>query len=131
VVADALEPAALLGSVGRGGADVVVLSALLEHLERPADALRALAPLLRAGGAFVVYVPADGPILFAKGVLRATRLGGWVKGLSLEPAPGHVQRFTRASLAALLRPFGDLLEVAFDPVALGYVAVVRTRPGSR
>jgi hypothetical protein len=79
----------------------------------------------------VIYVPADGPILFAKGVLKATRLGSLVKGLSLEPAPGHVQRFTRTSLVRLLAPFGDLLEVTFDPVALGYVAVLRPRPGSR
>jgi SAM-dependent methyltransferase len=127
VTADALDPAPLLERVGRGGADVVVLSALLEHLPEPAAALRALAPLLRPGGAFVIYVPADGPILLLKRVLRSTRLGPLVRGLSLEPAPGHVQRFTRASLLHLLRPFGAVEEVTFDPVALGYVAVLRPR----
>jgi hypothetical protein len=76
---------------------------------------------------FVVYVPADGPILLAKRVLKSTRLGGWIRGLSLEPAPGHLQQFHRASLVRLLAPHGDLLEVTFDPVALGYVAVLRPR----
>jgi SAM-dependent methyltransferase len=130
VAADALHPQPLIDHVGRGGADVVVLSALLEHLHDPAAALVALAPLLGPGGVFVVYVPADGPILLAKRVLKTTRLGGLIRGLSLEPAPGHVQLFDRASLVRLLAPHGDILEVTFDPVALGYVAVLRPR-GSR
>lgn len=130
VVADALAPAPLLAAVGAGGADVVVLSALLEHLPEPRRALEALAPLLAPDGRFVVYVPADRPILLAKRLLKATHLGGLVRGLSLEPAPGHVQTFDRASLVRLLAPHGDVLEVAFDPVALGYVAVLRPRPRS-
>jgi SAM-dependent methyltransferase len=130
VAADALAPGPLLDHVGRARADVVVLSALLEHLHDPGAALTALAPLVAPGGVFVVYVPADGPILLAKEVLKRTRLGGLVRGLSLEPAPGHVQRFDRAALVRLLAPHGDILEVTFDPVALGYVAVLRPR-GSR
>ena len=129
VPADALAPVPLLRHVGRGGADVVVLSALLEHLPEPAAALVALTPLLAPGGVFVIYVPADGPILFAKRVLKTTRLGALVRGLSLDPAPGHVQRFDRASLVRLLAPHGEILEVTFDPVALGYVAVLRPRGG--
>lgn len=130
VVADALAPQPLLDAVGRGGADVVVLSALLEHLPAPRAAIEALAPLLAPEGRFVIYVPADRPILLAKRVLKATHLGGLVRGLSLDPAPGHVQTFTRGSLVRLLAPLGDLLEVTFDPVALGYVAVLRPRPRS-
>ncbi len=126
LTADALAPAALFERLGPGGADVIVLSALLEHLPEPGRALAALAPLLRPGGAFVIYVPADGPILLAKRLLKTTRLGGLVRGLSLEPAPGHLQRFTRASLARLLAPHGRLLELAFDPAVLGYVAVLET-----
>jgi SAM-dependent methyltransferase len=124
VVADALEPAPIEAALGEARADVLVLSALLEHLPAPGRALDALAPLVARHGVMVVYVPADGPILLAKRLLKVTRLGGLVKGLSLEPAPGHVQRFTRQGLAALLQPRGRILELAFDPVALGYVAVL-------
>jgi len=127
VTADALAPGALLERLGPGGADVIVLSALLEHLPVPGQALEALTPLLKAGGAFVIYVPADGPILLAKRVLKTTRLGGLVRGLSLEPAPGHLQRFDRATLARLLAPHGRLVELSFDPAVLGYVAVLEPR----
>ncbi|HVG93281.1 MAG TPA: class I SAM-dependent methyltransferase [Planctomycetota bacterium] len=122
VVGDARGPVPL----PPGSADVVVLSAVLEHLVDPATALSAWAPVLAPGGRFVVYVPADRPILAAKRVLRATRLGGLVKGVSLAPAPGHVRTFDRSSLVRLLKPFGVLEEVVFDPAVLGYAAVVRS-----
>lgn len=109
--------------------DVLLLSAVLEHLPRPADALEALRPAVRPGGRLVAYVPADRPILFAKGILRRTGLSRWAKGVSLDPAPGHLHTFDRASFAALLRPFGALLEVSFDPGTLGYVGVVRVPSG--
>jgi SAM-dependent methyltransferase len=125
VVADALEPHPLRAQLPPRGADVVVASALLEHLPEPARALAALAPLVAPGGHFVVFVPADGPILAAKRVLRWTRLGALVRGLSLDPAPGHVQRFTRGSLARLLARFGTLVRLTFDPAVLGYLAVLR------
>lgn len=122
---DALSPAPLAEALGPRGADVIVLSALLEHLPEPQDALAALRPLLAPGGRFVVYLPADGPILFAKRVLKHTRLGSLVRGLSLEPAPGHLHCFARSDVARLLRPHGQIEEIAFDPLCLGYVAVVR------
>jgi SAM-dependent methyltransferase len=131
VVADALQPEAAARALGPRGADVIVVSALLEHLDRPRAALDALRPLLAPGGAFVVYVPADPPILLAKRVLRWTRLGGLVRGLSLDPAPGHVQTFTRATFARLLSGVGRVREIAFDPLALGYVAVVVPTSGGR
>jgi len=118
---DAIDPALLPPRA----ADVVVLSAVLEHLPRPELALRAARSALRAGGRIVVYVPADGPILWAKRLLRATGLSRLVPGVSLEPAPGHLRTFDRASLVRLLAPFGTLEEVAFDPAVLGYAAVVR------
>lgn len=127
VVCDALDPRPLARHLGPRGADVVLLSALLEHLPDPGAALGALAPLLAPGGVFVVYVPADRPILLLKRVLKATRLGRLVRGLPLEPAPGHLQVFTRATLARLLRAHGRLRHLAFDPVALGYVAVLAPR----
>lgn len=123
--ADATDAAALHAGLGARALDMIVLSALLEHLPAPAAALRALAPSLRPGGRFVIYLPADGPILFAKSVLKRTGLGGLIRGLSLEPAPGHLHRFTRRDVARLVRPFGEIEELTFDPVCLGYLCVVR------
>lgn len=132
VVTDATRPDALRAHLGSRGADVIVLSALLEHLPEPGEALRALAPLLAPGGRFVIYLPADGPILLAKRVLKTTRLGHLIQGLSLEPAPGHLHQFARADVARLLAPLaraGAVVEsIVFDPVCLGYVASVRRRP---
>jgi SAM-dependent methyltransferase len=125
LVGDATDP----GLLPRGGADVIVLSAVLEHLPRPADALRALAPALVAGGRFVVFVPADRPILAAKRVLAATGLHRLARGVSLEPAPGHLHAFDRASLSALLAPFGSIEELELDPAVLGYAATVRVDAG--
>jgi SAM-dependent methyltransferase len=122
VVADARGPVPLPSA----SADVVVLSAVLEHLTDPSSALAAWSAALVPGGRFVVYVPADRPILLAKRVLRATRLGGLVRGLSLDPAPGHVRTFDRPALVRLLKPFGVLEDLVFDPAVLGYAAVVRS-----
>lgn len=127
VVGDALDPQPLAAQVGPQGADVIVLSALLEHLDDPSAAVAGLRPLLAPGGCFVVYVPADRPILRAKSVLRVTGLGRLVRGLSLAPAPGHVQVFDAARLRAVLAPHGTLLRLAFDPLALGYTAVLEPR----
>lgn len=124
VVADATDLTVLAQALGRARADVVVLSALLEHLPEPGAALRTSLSLLGPGGRLVVFVPADGPILLAKRLLGWTRLGPLVKGLALEPAPGHLHRFDRASFAALLAHHGRVLEVTFDPAVLGYVGVV-------
>lgn len=121
VVADA----ASIGAVAPASVDVVVLSAILEHVPDPRAVLAAWAPALRAGGRFVVYVPADRPILALKRVLRLMRLRFLVRGISLEPAPGHVRTFSRRSLVRLLKPFGVLEEIEFDPAVLGYAATVR------
>jgi SAM-dependent methyltransferase len=126
VVADACDGEAVARALGVARADAIVLSALLEHLPDPGAALRALRPVLRRGGRFVVYLPADGPILGAKALLRLTRTGGLVRGLSTEPAPGHLHRFGRRHVARLLAPHGRIEELTFDPVCLGYLAVVRS-----
>lgn len=130
-LAEALLSETLLAEEGSpGGADIIVLSALLEHLPEPHLALAALRPLLAPGGRFVVYLPADGPILLAKRVLKHARLGGLIRGLSLEPAPGHLHCFARRDVVRLLRPHGQIEEITFDPLCLGYIAVVRV-PGQR
>ncbi len=129
VVTDATQPTALAAALGERGADVVVLSALLEHLPDPTAALDGLTSVLAPGGRFVVYVPADRPILFAKRVLKATRLGRLIKGLSLEPAPGHLHVFSRESFTRLLAPYGEIESITFDPLCLGYLGIVRRDPG--
>lgn len=123
VVGDARGPAPLPPGV----ADVVVLSAVLEHVPDPAAVLAAWAPVLVPGGRFVVFVPADRPILLAKRVLAATGLWRCVPGVSLAPAPGHVVTFGRRELVRLLNPFGAVEEIGFDPGVLGYVATLRVR----
>ena len=132
-VADATSEAELDAVLERGEADVVVLSALLEHLPQPRRALAALRPFLAPGGRFVVYVPADRPILAAKQILGRTGTGGLIRGLSLEPAPGHLHVFSRRALRALLGAVGSIERLTFDPLVLGYLAVVRIDggPGSR
>lgn len=117
--------AAATGTLPAASVDVVVLSAVLEHVARPEAVLEAWAPALRVGGRFVVFVPADGPILAAKAVLRLTGLHRLARGVSLEPAPGHVRTFTRRSLVRLLRAYGVLEELEFDPAVLGYAATLR------
>lgn len=122
---DALAPRALRSWLGSRRADVIVLSALLEHLPEPARALERLDRLLADGGAYVVYLPADGPILALKQVLKRTRLGGLIRGLPLEPAPGHLHVFDRRATRSLLACAGKLEHLHFDPLCLGYVGVVR------
>lgn len=128
-IADVTDRAALAALDVAGHADVVVLSAILEHVPDPDLALEAARTLLHARGHLVVYLPADGPILAAKAVLKYTRLGSLVRGLSLEPAPGHLHRFRRSDVAALLSRHGDVPSLTFDPTVLGYVAIVRPRIG--
>ncbi len=127
--ADVTDAAALAALPVAGRADVVVLSAILEHLPDPDRALEAARTLLSERGLFVVYLPADGPILALKALLKYSRLGALVRGLSLAPAPGHLHRFRRKDVAALLGRHGDVLSLTFDPAVLGYVAVVRPRTG--
>lgn len=117
--------AAARGAVPPSSADVIVLSAILEHVSDPGAVLAAWAPALRDGGRFVIYVPADRPILTLKRLMRMTRLGFLARGVSLDPAPGHVRTFSRRSLVRLLKAFGVLEEVEFDPAVLGYAATVR------
>lgn len=126
VVADA----ASAEGVSPSSADIVVLSAILEHVPDPRAVLGAWSGALRPGGRFVVFVPADRPILVIKRFVRATGLGRLLRGISLEPAPGHVRVFSRRSLVRLVKPFGVLEEVEFDPGVLGYAATVRTPSGS-
>lgn len=125
---DVTDPAAVAACLPTSSFDVVVVSALLEHVPEPDRVLEALMPALAPGGRLVAYVPADGPILAAKRVLKSTRLGFLVKGLPLDPAPGHLHRFDRRSFARLLGRHGVVTRIGFDPAVLGYLGVVRRAP---
>lgn len=124
-VADATSEASLAAVLARGGYDVIVLSALLEHVPHPRGALDALIPFLVPGGHLVIYVPADRPILAAKQILKTTGTGRLIRGLSLEGAPGHLHVFSRKRLRRLLQGAGTVERLTFDPLVLGYLAVVR------
>jgi SAM-dependent methyltransferase len=103
--------------------DLVVLSAVLEHLVDPRAAVADAARVLRPGGRVVAYVPWDGAVV---------RLKRWAKrvGFRLGPlhdglAPGHLRTFDGRSLRALFRACGFEARVRLDPLSLGYYAEAR------
>jgi 2-polyprenyl-3-methyl-5-hydroxy-6-metoxy-1,4-benzoquinol methylase len=52
----------MAADAGQGGAfDAIVVSEVLEHIERPREALQALRPRLSSGGALFVNVPVNSP----------------------------------------------------------------------
>jgi len=101
-----------------GSFDVVVCSALLEHVVDPAATVAESARVLRPGGRLVAYVPWDAAVI---------RLKRWVKRLRLPlgplhdgPAPGHLRVFDRARLRQLFAPVARTVRVRLDPLSLGY-----------
>ena len=79
--------------------DCVVMGDVIEHLPDPGAALEGVARLLRPGGVLYLALPDAGSAV-------ARRLGArWWSVL-----PTHVQYFTRASLARLLRDRGFTVE---------------------
>ncbi|MHC4973107.1 MAG: class I SAM-dependent methyltransferase [Planctomycetota bacterium] len=100
-----------------GSFDVVVCSALLEHVVDPAATVAEIARVLRPGGRLVAYVPWDAAVI---------RLKRWIRRLRLPfgplhdgPAPGHLRVLDRARLRQLFAPLGDV-RVRLDPLSLGY-----------
>ena len=90
-----LEPA-------RDGADLVVCCEVLEHLERPEEALRVLQRVARRH--LILSVPRE-PIWRALNLARAkyvARLGN---------TPGHIQHWSRGGFARLVSGYFELLEV--------------------
>jgi SAM-dependent methyltransferase len=101
-----------------GSFDVVVCSALLEHVVDPDAAVAEIARVLRPGGRLVAYVPWDAAVV---------RLKRWVRRLRLPlgplhdgPAPGHLRVLDRADLLRLLAPVVRRVRVRLDPLSLGY-----------
>ena len=87
--------------------DVVMLSAVLEHLYNPAETVREIARILRPGGAVFIDVPNERGLYFRVGNLYQKLRGrDWVVNLSPTFAPFHVFGFGPLSLRALLASCG-------------------------
>ena len=96
--------------------DVVVLSALLEHLVDPRLGVAEARRVLRPGGRIVAYVPWDDAVVGLKRWARRLRLPlGKLHG---NMAPGHLRRFSRGALRELFAPMRA--RVTLDPWSLGY-----------
>lgn len=85
-----------------GAAQAVLMLHVIEHLDDPAAAVRAVARLLQAGGVFVVETPTYDSLAYRL-------LGRRERSLSCD---GHIYFYTERSLSALLSQAGfELLRV--------------------
>jgi SAM-dependent methyltransferase len=99
--------------------DVVLMSAILEHLYEPAATLRRVRDALRPGGLVYIDVPNECSLMTRLGnaYLRA-RGTDWVMNLSPTFPPFHVVGFCPASLRHILRANG------FRPLSLRFYRMV-------
>jgi len=111
--------------VAAGSFDVVVLSAILEHVVDPEACVASAVRVLRPGGRLVVYVPWDQAIVRLKRWARKLRmpLGKLHDGL----APGHLRCFTGARLRRLFAGVASRVRVRLDPFSLGYYVEAHVR----
>jgi 2-polyprenyl-3-methyl-5-hydroxy-6-metoxy-1,4-benzoquinol methylase len=87
---------------GRDHADLVVCCEVLEHLERPEEALRVLQRV--TGRHLILSVPRE-PVWRALNLARLRYIG------RLGNTPGHLQHWSRASFLRLVGRHFELLEV--------------------
>jgi 2-polyprenyl-3-methyl-5-hydroxy-6-metoxy-1,4-benzoquinol methylase len=91
--------------------DVVILSAVLEHLYGPNETLKVLARALRPGGALFVDVPNERGLYFRMGnIYQKLRGRNWTVNLAPTFEPFHVFGFNPSALRQLLHKHG--LEIA-------------------
>ena len=87
--------------------DLVILSAVLEHLYNPDETVREVARILRLGGALFLDVPNEQGLYFRVGNLyQKLRRRDWVVNLAPTFSPFHVFGFGPNSLRALLAKHG-------------------------
>jgi SAM-dependent methyltransferase len=103
--------------------DVVVLSAILEHVLEPKEAVAEAARVLRTGGRLVAYVPWDSAVVRVKRWAR--RIGLRLGALAEGQAPGHLRTFDRACLRRLFDAHAREVRVRLDPLSLGYYVEAR------
>lgn len=87
---------------GRDGADLVVCCEVLEHLERPHEALRVLRRVAR--GHLIVSAPRE-PLWRLLNLARGKYIA------ALGNTPGHLQHWSAGAFVRLLRGYFDLVEV--------------------
>jgi SAM-dependent methyltransferase len=84
--------------------DVVILSAVLEHLYNPDETVREIARVLRPGGAVFIDVPNEEGLYFRVGNLyQRLLLRDWVVNTAPTFSPFHLFGFGPRSLRNLLR----------------------------
>lgn len=103
--------------------DVVVLSAILEHVLDPRRAVEDAARVLRANGSMVAYVPWDAAVLRVKRWAR--RVGANLGPLAEGQAPGHLRTFDREKIYRLFAPVAREVRMRLDPFSLGYYVEAR------
>jgi SAM-dependent methyltransferase len=96
---------ATLAEVPDGSVDLVYTLNVLEHIADDAATVTALAGKLRPGGRLIVYVPAF-PILFS----------------AMDRKVGHLRRYRRGRLTALVAGAGLRVERAVHVDSLGFAA---------
>lgn len=87
---------------GRDDADLVVCCEVLEHLERPDAALRALQRVV--GRYLIVSVPRE-PLWRVLNLVRGHYLADWGN------TPGHIQHWTRRAFVRLVSAYFEVIEV--------------------
>jgi len=106
LLSEGLDARASPGEVA-GPFDVIYTCNVLEHIADDAGTLASLAGLLRPGGKLLVYVPAF-PILTT----------------SFDRLVGHVRRYTRKSLVAVVRAAGFHIDRVIYCDSLGFGAAL-------
>jgi 2-polyprenyl-3-methyl-5-hydroxy-6-metoxy-1,4-benzoquinol methylase len=87
--------------------DVVILSAVLEHLYNPDETIGEISRILRPGGALYLDVPNEQGLYFRLGNLyQKLKWRDWVVNLAPTFSPFHVFGFSPKSLKALLSKHG-------------------------
>ena len=110
------------------GFDIVVAGDVIEHVSRPADALRHIRRVLRPGGEVLLSVPNFGH-WYPRARVLAGRFGYDRRGILDDT---HLRFFTRHTLRRTVRAAGfDILEETATGLPLGAVAETEELPALR